>query len=159
MRSRNLDILLKNKRSQPRGIIEAKKGNQNLETHKEQLYNYVSDIEVKLGVLTNGIEWWFFLPKYRNEWRFKKFCVLDIYNSSPEEVCKKFIKFLNINKVYSPDYAIRSRKCVGKLCEDVSLMGISNEELFTRYNCLKNDSSKTIAERNRCLIELEFEAT
>lgn len=76
------DIGLKNN-NYLKAIVEAKKSNQDLEIHKEQLYQYVTAAGTKLGVLTNGYQWWFYLPWYKDQWRFKKFLEIDIINSLP----------------------------------------------------------------------------
>ena len=45
-----------------KGIIEAKRARENLVSHQRQLLEYAFFEGVKLAILTNGIEWWFYLP-------------------------------------------------------------------------------------------------
>ena len=85
-------------------ILEAKRADQELENHKEQLYKYMAiNKNVKLGILTNGHEWEFYLPRYYNYWRMKKFLEIDIGNSSLKQSKLNFIEYLYIDNILKSD--------------------------------------------------------
>ena len=54
-------------------FLEVKKPDENLERHEEQLLLYSFHQGVALAALTNGITWWFYLPKQTGDWQERKF--------------------------------------------------------------------------------------
>jgi predicted type IV restriction endonuclease len=59
-------------------LIEAKKAGDNLEQREEQLLEYSFRRGVPIAVLTNGMEWWFYLPLKQGPWKERKFFAVDI---------------------------------------------------------------------------------
>ncbi|MBC8277016.1 MAG: restriction endonuclease subunit R [FCB group bacterium] len=66
-----------------RVFIEAKRINESLELHEGQLLNYAFDIGVELALLTNGLEWWFYLPLKPGPWQKRKVLSINLINDEP----------------------------------------------------------------------------
>lgn len=88
-------------------FIEAKKVNEDLEKHQEQLLNYSFQEGVKLAILTNGIGWWFYLPLREGSWEQRKFYTIEIYDQQSDDIVNKFEEFLSKENVIS-DRAIEN---------------------------------------------------
>lgn len=82
-------------------FIEAKKPSEDLEKHEEQLLQYAFKRSVKLGILTNGVAWWFYLPMKEVPWRERKFFAIDIRSQETTEVSSNFLSFLGKEQVAS----------------------------------------------------------
>ena len=76
-------------------FIEVKRVKEQLQNHEDQLRDYVAVETVPFAILTNGKDWWFYLPSKEGRWKEKKFYMLDIINEPPDEVTSKFIDFLS----------------------------------------------------------------
>src|SRR3990167_8709609 len=63
-----------------RVFIEAKKAGEELDGHEQQLLDYSFKKGIKIAVLTNGFEWWFYLPLSEVSWNKESFTQL-IYSS------------------------------------------------------------------------------
>lgn len=82
-------------------FIEVKRINENLELHQEQLLAYSFQEGVKLAVLTNGSNWWFYLPLNEGAWEKRRFYTLDLFSQDINEICNKLIDFLSKDNVLS----------------------------------------------------------
>ncbi|MCY3868580.1 MAG: type I restriction enzyme HsdR N-terminal domain-containing protein [Gemmatimonadetes bacterium] len=82
-------------------FIEAKRPQENLENHQEQLLGYSFKKGIKLAILTNGIEWWFYLPLKEGDWDDRKFYTFDILEQEIEDIIDKFGRFLSRENVVS----------------------------------------------------------
>ena len=128
----------------PKVIVEAKTGLKNLEdeefSYKEQLYDYFFELSsAKLGILTNGYEWWFFLPRNRDNWRMKKFCNLKFKKDSIKDIYDRLMDFLYFEKLNNGLATRKSINSVDKYCIDDSLMGPCDELFSVRpFSSLKN---------------------
>lgn len=82
-------------------FVECKRGDQDLDTHEGQILRYLSlRPNVEIGVLTNGLEWRFYLSKYMyNKYKGKCNC-LNI-KGNVKKNCSKFINFLSIDNISS----------------------------------------------------------
>lgn len=76
-------------------LIEAKKANEVLDNHEEQLLKYSFEVGVELAILTNGFTWWFYLPLEKGHWKERKFLTIDILNQTNEVIIDRFEKFLS----------------------------------------------------------------
>lgn len=123
-----IDILLMDN-NKPKAIVEGKKGDQSLEDHKEQLSDYLECTNAKVGILTKGSIWEFYLPRFNNMWRMKKFCVLNIEDDL-KTLHDWFMDYLYIDNIISPNYSRIARKKIKTYDIDNSLMGISDIELM-----------------------------
>ena len=82
-------------------FIEAKNPQKNLENHQEQLLNYCFREGVELAILSNGIEWWFYLPLKKGTWNDRKFYTIDISGQEIEDIVDKFDLLLSRKNVES----------------------------------------------------------
>ncbi len=80
-------------------FIEAKKPQEDLENHQEQLLDYSFREGVKLAILTNGIAWWFYLPTKPGAWNDRKFYTIDILEQEIEDIADKFVLLLSRQNV------------------------------------------------------------
>ena len=85
----------------PKVFIEAKGPTEQLGHHEDQLVTYSAKRGVPLATLTNGLEWWLYLPLQVGSFEARRFCRLDICNQDVSEVCDLLIEFLARENVYS----------------------------------------------------------
>ena len=53
---------------QSKVFIEVKRGGEDMSPHQDQLLRYSFERGVSLAALTNGLEWWFYLPLREGSW-------------------------------------------------------------------------------------------
>lgn len=92
-------------------FLEAKRPCEDLEKHQEQLLDYSFREGVDLAVLSNGILWWFYLPRKKGHWKERKFYAIDIVQQAPGEVADKFAQLLSRNNVQSGE-ALQNAKFI-----------------------------------------------
>jgi len=80
-------------------FIEAKKAGEELDGHEEQLLAYSFKKGIKIAVLTNGFEWWFYLPLNEGSWEQRKFYTIDVLQQESSDVVSKFADFLSKDNV------------------------------------------------------------
>jgi hypothetical protein len=98
----------------PQVFIEVKRPQESdLERHQKQLLDYSFRQGVPLAVLTNGIEWWFYLALTEVSWEQRKFYTIDLSEQKPEDICDKLIDFLSKENVSSGD-AIKNAERIRK---------------------------------------------
>ena len=81
-------------------FLEEKAPDQNLSGHEEQLLEYAFKQGIRLAVLTNGREWWFYLPLEEALWRDRKFLVIDLMTREIDSVCVQLKQFLRKDLVH-----------------------------------------------------------
>jgi len=96
--------------SGPLIFVEAKAPSINLEDHTSQLLKYAYTKDVKLAVLTNGLEWWLYLPREGGDWDDRKFYSIDLMKQNVETICEKFICFLGKKNVLSGEALNEAKK-------------------------------------------------
>ena len=82
-----------------RVFLEAKRPSQDLEVHQEQLLNYAFKHGVPLAVLTNGLNWWFYLPLQAGSWEERRFSVIDLCNQDVSRTAGELKNFLSKENV------------------------------------------------------------
>lgn len=84
-------------------FIEAKSPKEDLkkEKHQEQLFKYSAQKNPDLAILTNGILWWFYLPRAEGDWNDRKFYTIDILEQEIEDIIEKFGLLLSRQNVAS----------------------------------------------------------
>ena len=85
----------------PKVFIEAKRPSEDLRHHEDQLVTYSAKRGVRLAVLTNGLNWWLYLPLKEGDFRQRRFCELDVSKLDSSETCDLLIKFLARENVFS----------------------------------------------------------
>ncbi len=82
-------------------FLEIKRPSEDLEKHQEQLLDYSFREGIDIAVLSNGMVWWFYLPRKKGHWKERKFYAIDIGQQGAEEICEKFIQLLAMQNVQS----------------------------------------------------------
>ncbi len=88
----------------PKVIVEAKRGNQSLERHQEQLQDYVGFAlakRVEIAILTNGAAWWFYLPFREVSWERRKVATVELDRQDSTETAQKLVGVLSKENVCS----------------------------------------------------------
>lgn len=90
-------------------FIEAKRSAHDLDTHQEQLLDYAFREGVELAVLTNGLEWWLYLPLLEGSWEQRKFFTIDITQQEPETATERFRDYLQKEALASGEAIDRAK--------------------------------------------------
>ena len=96
-----VDYALKGEDGRAKVFIEVKAPGERLEGHQEQLLKYAFKEGVELAVLTNGLEWWMYLPIRKVRWRERRFLALDLGGGDAEAVAEGLTRFLLKERVLS----------------------------------------------------------
>ena len=80
-------------------FVEAKAVSVDLENWEEKFCNYCFKNNVILGVLTNGISWWFYLPRAKGSWYERKFYSINLIQQDADIIVSKFMDFLSKENV------------------------------------------------------------
>ncbi|MYK69495.1 MAG: hypothetical protein F4020_08190 [Gammaproteobacteria bacterium] len=76
-------------------FIEVKAPGQKLDDHLDQVLEYAFRVGVDICALTDGLEWWFYLPREKGPPESRRFEVLDIKSDSTERVAASFENYLS----------------------------------------------------------------
>ena len=90
-----------------RVFIEVKKHQADLAKHQEQLLNYAFKHGVRIAVLANGIDWWFYLPLNEGKWEERRFYTISLYEHELQHTAENLVKFLSKPRITSGD-AVKS---------------------------------------------------
>ncbi len=94
----------------PKIIVEAKRGNQSLQRHQEQLQDYVGFAlaeRVEIALLTNGAVWWYYLPIRDASWERRRVATVEFNQQDSGEIAQTLVDLLSKENVRSGK-AIRS---------------------------------------------------
>ena len=94
-------------------FIEAKRVNKDLEKEQDQLLKYSFQEGVKISILTNGIQWWLYLPLNEGSWEQRKFYTIDLIQQQPENIAEKLIDFLKKENI-STGLALKNAELIYK---------------------------------------------
>ena len=86
---------------QSKVFIEVKRGGENLSPHQDQLLRYSFSDGVGLATLTNGLDWWFYLPLQEGSWEERRFSAISITSTNKDETRSVFSNALSKSKVAS----------------------------------------------------------
>lgn len=156
------DFALLNNRGIPKIIIEAKRplidfDNEYPKYPIDQLYQYVVSTKSNMGILSNGFQWWFFLPPKKPYWRFKRVFEINLINKPLLESINCLIKLLERENILSQKTWRLARKSVDKYIIDQKLTGMSDESLIKQIELIKLKDNITPEEKNK-VIDLKLEA-
>ena len=84
-----------------RAFLEAKRPKEVLSIHQEQLLNYSFKQGVPLAVLTNGLEWWLYLPLREGSWEERRFLAIDLRSRDVSQGAASLDNYLSRDKVRS----------------------------------------------------------
>ena len=84
-------------------LIEAKKAGESLDAHQDQLLRYAYGVRINLAVLTNGLNWWLYLPRANADWEQRRFLSVGFGKDEPEatQAAADLWRFLSREKVVS----------------------------------------------------------
>ena len=88
----------------PKVIVEAKRGNQSLQRHQEQLQDYVGFAlaqRVKIAILTNGSVWWYYLPIRDTSWEQRRVATVEFNQQDSKEIAQTLVDLLSKENVCS----------------------------------------------------------
>ncbi len=82
-------------------FLEAKRPSEDLSKHQVQLLNYSFADGVPLAILTNGLNWWFYLPLRVGSWEERRFCNIDLRDGDILPIVKQLTHYLSMVRVES----------------------------------------------------------
>ena len=97
--TRRVDYLLQVDKNKV--FVEAKKPEEDLDNHQKQLLDYSFQEGVALAILTNGIQWWFYLPLKQGAWSDRRFDTIDILAQDEGIIADKFDLLLSRQNIGS----------------------------------------------------------
>ena len=131
---------------QSKVFIEVKRGGEALSSHQEQLLRYSFDRGVSLAALTNGLEWWFYLPLKEVSWEERRFSSIVITSEDRDDVEAVLLNVLSKGSVASGSAIEYGENLLERRRKD----RIVNESLPKAWNSL-------VAEPDELLVELLVE--
>lgn len=146
---RRIDYALM-KGKKPLVLVEAKKPAESLDKpdYVSQILHYAFEKGVPFAILSNGIDWWFYLPLEEGDWQTRKFYSIDLNTQDIDGVCNRFIEFLNKNNVIS-----------GKALESAKILHKGRERAIKTRQTLPEAWKAIITEPNDILVELLIKET
>ena len=130
-------------------FLEIKKPSENLYYHEDQLLRYAYSEGVRLACLTNGKEWWFYLPLEEGKWEDRKFLEVNIYDSKFQSAIEDILSKESIFTGKSQRRAKSMLYMVSRLPEvfvsilrepDDSIVELIKERFSEQYNVDLDDS-------------------
>lgn len=88
----------------PKVIVEAKRGNQSLQRHQEQLQDYTGFAlakRVEIAILTNGAVWWYYLPLRDASWERRRVATVEFNQQDSKEIAQTLVDLLSKENVRS----------------------------------------------------------
>ena len=82
-------------------FILVRKNEKDFQKHLDKLLSLSVQEKVPLGILTNGLTWWFFLPLVQGSTDEKKFLTIEMAEQKAEEASETFENFLTKENVLS----------------------------------------------------------
>lgn len=95
-------------------LIEVKRAGEELRKHQQQLLEYAFKLGINLAVLTNGFEWWLYLPLEEGRWEERRFLDINIREQSFEIISEQFQRFLSKKEVKDGSAVNKARELKNK---------------------------------------------
>lgn len=111
-----VDIALKAEGS-IRALIEAKAPGAQLSQHVDQVLMYAYREGVDVCVLTDGLQWWLYLPREKGEPEKRRFAVLNVDRDPVEQLCDDLNNFLGRESLRSGHAERRAEQVLKALRE------------------------------------------
>lgn len=125
---------------QSKVFIEVKRGGEALSPHQDQLLRYSFERGVSLAVLTNGLEWWFYLPLREGSWEDRRFSAINVTSEDRDEVETILLVLLSKDRVESGSAIEYGENLLERRREDK----IVNESLPKAWNSLVTEPDKRL---------------
>ena len=92
-------------------FIEVKRGDEKLDSYQKDSVSFANREGVDLCVLTNGVQWRFYLIPAEGEWQQKWFHSMDLLKQRPDSIAPQFIDLLSKDNV-SKGQALKAAKAL-----------------------------------------------
>jgi hypothetical protein len=128
-------------------FIEVKRVHEKLDNHQKPLLNFASSENVDISILTNGVLWWFYLPKSAGNSQEKWFYSVDLLKQKEDTFVSQLIDLLSKNKVVKGQ-ALKTAKTLNQ-----------NKNQKIASNVIPEAWNKIISQPNMIFVELLREST
>ena len=123
-------------------FINVKPVKEELSGHQKVLLNCAMQEGVKLCVLSNGILWWFYLSFKEGSFEQRRYCSIDLFKHSPEDIAKRLIDLLEKENV-----------ATGKSLKKAETL-LEKRQSVTLEKSINAAWIKLLAEPNQSLVKL-----
>ena len=130
-------------------FVEAKAVSIDLENWEEKFCNYCFKNNVVIGVLTNGISWWFYLPRAKGSWYERKFYSINLVQQDIDVIVSKFIDFLAKQNITSG----KSEENAKKTYESKQKNQIIKKSLSQAWNTLISSEDESFIDLFNNMLE------
>ena len=128
-------------------FIDVKRVGEKLDNHQKPLLNFASGENVEIAILTNGVLWWFYLPKSDGNSQEKWFFSVDLLKQKEDTFVAQLIDLLSKNKVVKGQ-ALKAAETLNK-----------NKNQKIASNVIPEAWNKIISQPNMIFVELLREST
>jgi hypothetical protein len=128
-------------------FIEVKRVQEKLDHYQKPLLNFASSENVDISILTNGVLWWFYLPRSAGNSQEKWFYSVDLLKQKEDSFVPQLIDLLSKNKVVKGQ-ALKAAKVLNQ-----------NKNQKIASNVIPEAWNKIISQPNMIFVELLREST
>jgi hypothetical protein len=128
-------------------FVEVKRIHEKLDNHQKPLLSFASSENVDISILTNGVLWWFYLPKSAGNSQEKWFYSVDLLKQKEDTFVPQLIDLLSKNKVVKGQ-ALKAAKTLNQ-----------NKNQKIASNVIPEAWNKIISQPNMIFVELLREST
>ena len=128
-------------------FIEVKRVHEKLDNYQKPLLNFASSEKVDISILTNGVLWWFYLPKSAGNSQEKWFYSLDLLKQKEDTFVPQLIDLLSKNNVVKGQ-ALKAANALNQ-----------NKNQKIASNVIPEAWNKIISQPNMIFVELLREST
>jgi hypothetical protein len=128
-------------------FIEVKRINEKLDNYQKALLSFASRENVDIAILTNGILWWFYLPKSSGNSQEKWFYSADLLKQKEDSVALHLLDLLTQNKV-AKGQALKAAKALNQ-----------NKNQKMASDVIPEAWNRIISQPNMIFVELLREST
>jgi len=128
-------------------FIEVKRVREKLDNYQKPLLNFAASENVDISILTNGVLWWFYLPRSAGNSQEKWFYSVDLLKQKEDSIVPQLIDLLSKNKVVKGQ-ALKAAKVLNQ-----------NKNQKIASNLIPEAWNKIISQPNMIFVELLREST
>ena len=128
-------------------FIEVKRVREKLDNYQKPLLNFAASENVDISILTNGVLWWFYLPRSAGNSQEKWFYSVDLLKQKEDSIVPQLIDLLSKNKVVKGQ-ALKAAKVLNQ-----------NKNQKIASNVIPEAWNKIISQPNMIFVELLREST
>jgi len=96
--TRQIDYALRIK-NENKVFINVKKAGESLEKYQKELFGQASKERIDFSILTNGVQWWFYLTLDKENLGQKKFCSLNFLSQDSDDIAGQLKDFLEKDQI------------------------------------------------------------